>query len=124
MTIGFFNGGNCTWEEHETYRREFADITGWDGSLPSDPDPFELMPEPHRANLQQTRVLDRVRPRLLGSPPRVVCPRCLGPMVEAPGFDDFCPPCRQREELQLERAVVLVEVARLTHWFEGGSDVH
>jgi hypothetical protein len=34
--ISGLTGGNCTREEAETYRREFADIDGWDGTLPDD----------------------------------------------------------------------------------------
>jgi hypothetical protein len=49
-----------------------------------------------RVHIDHTRLL-------LGAPPRVICPACGGPMREVPGFDDYCPPCRLREELDRER---------------------
>jgi hypothetical protein len=98
--ISHLNGGNCTHEEAETYRREFADIAGWDGTLPESPLPIRE---------------DR---RLRGAPPAVVCPRCGDRMRECAGFDDYCPTCRPRDELQVEREVVAATVAQFTTWFE------
>lgn len=60
--------------------------------------------------------------RLLGAPPRVVCPRCGEQMREVAGFDDYCPTCRQREELVVEREAVATGKVQLTGWLEEWSD--
>lgn len=67
--------------------------------------------------------IDRTR-LLLGAPPRAICPVCLGPMREVPGFDDYCPPCRLREELATEREVVAAQSSRIFVWFGEWSDGH
>lgn len=36
--VSGLTGGNCTREEAEAYRRELADIEGWDGSVPTKPE--------------------------------------------------------------------------------------
>jgi predicted amidophosphoribosyltransferase len=44
------------------------------------------------------------RDRILrGLPLHPICPACTGAMREVPGFDDYCPACRLREELDREQ---------------------
>jgi hypothetical protein len=102
--ISHLNGGNCTRDEAKAYGHEFADIEGWGGSLPEVPLPIRE---------------DR---RLRGTPPPVVCPRCGDRMRECAGFDDYCPTCRARDELQVEREAVATGAVEMTDWF-GGWDV-
>ena len=59
-------------------------------------------------------------PYAVGSRP--ICPVCLGPMEEVPGFDDYCPPCRQREEWAIEREALAAAAPRLATWFGEWSD--
>lgn len=71
-----------------------------------------------------TRWLRSGGPHLKGSPPRIVCPRCGERMREVAGFDDYCPQCRQREELLIEREAVAVGKIAVTGWLEGWDVPH
>lgn len=84
-------------------------------------------PEPVLSRVEWERIVSglpiRRDRRLLGAPAQQRCPACLGPMREIPGLDDYCPSCRLRDELAVEREVVAAQAPRLVAWFGEWSDV-
>jgi hypothetical protein len=100
--ISHLNGGNCSREEAEQYRREFANVEGWDGRVTVRP-----------ATCQPGQLHQRF-PFVVGR--TLLCPRCGGRMREVSGYDDYCPECRMRAELEVEREAVATGYLQPQRW--------